>query len=248
MASLPPVPPTLDPLRSAATINALVREYNRTDRKAPIVGTDTGTGAAYAIAPVPGIVQSEVGQEFTVQAVHANTTTAPTLNVNGVGAGVITDMAGNAISVGNIAAGSWVRAVVTSTTPTFALVSSRPALSYLTNALAADVALNNTASFFDGPQVAQGTSGTWLVGGSATVQDTAGAANFNIQLWDGTTVIAEGHARVADQFTFESRAVAGIITNPAGNLRISVKDATSTNGLIKNLVGTDSMIWAVRIG
>ena len=62
--------------------------------------------------------------------------------------------------------------------------------SALTNSIGSDVSLNNTANFFTGPTVAQGTTGTWFASGTVTLNDTAGAASFYAKLWDGTTVIA----------------------------------------------------------
>lgn len=125
--SLPALSRNADTLAITTTVNRLVREFNRPDRKAPIVGTDTGSGAAYAIAPVPGIVLYEVGQEFTFQAANANTTTTPTLAVNGLTAGTITCLDGSALAVGDIAASGWVDVIVASVTagtPTFALIST----------------------------------------------------------------------------------------------------------------------------
>lgn len=131
-----------------------------------------------------------------------------------------------------------------------ALVSSGfPAAAPITNSLAADVLLNNTANYFDGPSVAQGSSGTWFVSGTVTVEDTAGIADFNAKLWDGTTVIASGRAfqTGGQQITI---TLSGVITSPAGNLRISVNDPSSTSGKIQfNASGNskDSTISAYRI-
>jgi hypothetical protein len=123
-------------------------------------------------------------------------------------------------------------------------------LSQLTSSLGADVALNNTANYFDGPSVAQGSTGTWLVFGSVTVQDTAGAANLDIKLWDGTTVVASARGHVDGTGTWEVIALSGFLASPAGNLRISVRDITSTSGkIIFNGSGNskDSTISAIRI-
>lgn len=120
----------------------------------------------------------------------------------------------------------------------------------LTNSLAANVPLNNIGTFFDGPSVAQGSTGTWFIGGIVTLVDTAGAATFYCQLWDGTTAIAsgEGNSRLANLTTTVS--MTGIITSPTGNLRISCKDVTTTSGLmLSNSTGInrDSTISAFRI-
>jgi hypothetical protein len=119
----------------------------------------------------------------------------------------------------------------------------------LTNSLGADVALNNTANYFDGPSVVQGTVGTWFVSGSVIVND-AGQATIFAKLWDGTTVISSGVATVTGTNVQETIALSGLITAPAGNLRISCKDATTVNGKISfNNSGNskDSTITAIRI-
>lgn len=120
----------------------------------------------------------------------------------------------------------------------------------ITNSLGADVALNNTANYFAGPSIAQGTSGTWFASGSVGLADTAGAATFDVKLWDGTTVIASGRFVSTAASTNIVCALSGYLASPAGNIRISVKDNTSTSGLIIfNGSGNskDSTISAIRI-
>jgi hypothetical protein len=124
-------------------------------------------------------------------------------------------------------------------------------MSAITNSLAANVNLNNIANYFDGPSVAQGTVGTWFVSGTITVFDnSAGGGRFIVKLWDGTTVIEATEFDTA-QNKIGTASLSGIAVNPAGNLRISVKDASSTSAtLLANETGTgkDSTITAIRIG
>lgn len=120
----------------------------------------------------------------------------------------------------------------------------------LTNTLSGDVALNNTGTFFDGPTNAQGTAGTWLCVGLINVTDTAGAATVLVKLWDGTTVISAGVATVPSINTAVPITLTGLITAPAGNIRISAKDQTSTSGQIKfSATGTskDCTLTVIRI-
>ena len=191
---------------------------------------------------------------MTVPNTFANATTAIPLvqldqNFNtGVTLGNTTVYLGNTTtSFGN----------VTLNAPTFTspVVSSGPLtgsstmLSPITNSLAANVLLNNIANYFDGPTVAQGNVGTWFVSGTVTVGTTSGAA-FLAKLWDGTTVIASAEADIASSSN-ECISLSGFITSPAGNLRISVRDNTTTAGSIKfNATGNskDSTITAIRIG
>jgi len=120
----------------------------------------------------------------------------------------------------------------------------------ITNALSGNVALNNTANYFDGPSIAQGTTGTWFVSGTVTVHDTAGAATFFAKLWDGTTVIAASQNVSAGASSPTTIALSGYLASPAGNLRISVRDASSTSGLIlfnNTGLSKDSVLSAIRI-
>lgn len=123
-------------------------------------------------------------------------------------------------------------------------------LSPITNSLGADVLLNNTANYFDGPSIAQGTSGTWFVSGTVTITDTVSSAPFTIKLWDGTTIIASTITAPGGAGNFVTASLSGFISSPAGNLRISVKDGASVNGkIIFNASGNskDSTITAIRI-
>lgn len=120
----------------------------------------------------------------------------------------------------------------------------------ITASLGADVALNNIANYFTGPQIAQGTVGTWFVSGTVSVLDTAGAANMRARLWDGTNIIDSGTATCAAANLRLTISLSGFMVSPANNLRISVRDITSTSGLITfNGSGDakDSTISAFRI-
>ena len=129
-------------------------------------------------------------------------------------------------------------------------ISAGTSLTSITNSLGADVALNNTANYFDGPSVAQGTSGTWLVTGTVTLTDTAGAGLFYCKLWDGTTVIdsSVGNSTLANAIV--SVSLSGVLASPAANIRISCRDTLSTSGKIifnSSSNSKDSTITAVRI-
>ena len=121
----------------------------------------------------------------------------------------------------------------------------------VTNSIGGDVALNNTANYFDGPSCAQGVTGTWFASGTVTVTDTAGGASIAAKLWDGTTVIAEGNTTIGAASQMISISLSGYLASPAANIRISVKDLTSTSGAIKFNVGGNSKgstLSVVRIG
>lgn len=119
----------------------------------------------------------------------------------------------------------------------------------ITNSLSADVSLSNTGTYFDGPSVAQGTVGTWFASGTVTLIDTGSSANISVKLWDGTTVIASAFVQVSNNQQ-ATLSLSGYLASPASNIRMSAKDATSTNGkILFNESGNskDSTISAVRI-
>ena len=134
-------------------------------------------------------------------------------------------------------------------------VSFTNLLNYYTASLGADVSLSNTSNFFDGPSVAQGTSGTWFVSGTVSVNDsTAGGVRLFVKIYDGTNVVASTEWMVSPSSgtaSWASVALSGVIVSPAGNLRIAVRDITSTSGVISaNPVGqgnNGSTITAIRI-
>lgn len=118
------------------------------------------------------------------------------------------------------------------------------------NSLAAIVALSATATYFDGPSTAQGTSGTWLATGQVTLNDTTGAAEFVCKLWDGTTVINSSYGRSGAVSAGVEVALSGIISSPAGNIKISCRDITTTTGqILPNISGNskDSTLTVLRI-
>lgn len=124
-------------------------------------------------------------------------------------------------------------------------------LSAITASLSGDVALNNTGTYFTGPTVAQGTVGTWFASGTVTLQDTAGAASFFVQLTDGTTTFGSTTVNSAGVGAITTASVSGVKANPAGNIRIMVKDVSSTSGKIlfnQTSLNLDATVTAIRVG
>jgi hypothetical protein len=83
-----------------------------------------------------------------------------------------------------------------------------------------------------------------------TLQDTAGAARINAKLWDGTTVIASAQTNTTGATGSAMISLSGYIVSPAGNIRISCQDITSTSGKITfNQSGNskDATITAFRV-
>lgn len=120
----------------------------------------------------------------------------------------------------------------------------------ITASTSVDIATNSTSTYFDGPTIAQGSSGKWFASGAVTVIDTAASRNFNCKLWDGTTVIASATVSTGGANFSAVVPLSGFIAFPSSNLRISVNEPGGTNGKIQfNQSGNakDSTITAYRI-
>jgi len=124
-------------------------------------------------------------------------------------------------------------------------------LSIASNALSSSVSLNNTSNYFDGPSMAQGTTGTWFASGGVTVIDSAQVSVIRCKLWDGTTIIDSGEATIPAGAEGARIALSGYLASPAANIRISCRDITSTGGNIEATVdstsNTASKVSGVRI-
>ncbi len=122
---------------------------------------------------------------------------------------------------------------------------------FLTASLSSDVGITATSSYFDGPSITQGSSGTWLAMGTVTLR-TSGAVvqTFAVKLWDAVTVV-DSCTVVNVASGSATAALSGIITSPSSNLKISVKISAATNSLIlfnDSAASKDSSITAIRIG
>lgn len=117
------------------------------------------------------------------------------------------------------------------------------------NILGANVAMNVVSTYFDGPSATNGTTGTYFASGSVVVTDTA-AANIFCKLYDGTTVMASGVVSIISPSERTSLSLSGVITNPAGNIRIACANFTANTGSMLYNISTltkDSMVTAIRI-
>lgn len=118
------------------------------------------------------------------------------------------------------------------------------------NKLTANVVMNNTSTYFDGPSLTLG-AGTWFIISTVSVQDYNSAANFDCRLTDGTTTVDSTRAHSAASGGVVKVCLTGVFTNPAGPVRAQAVDITSVFGLMLwNGSGNqnDSTIVAFRIG
>ena len=239
---------------SARALMASVAKW-RDDSNGTLVTSGTTTAFTVTTNQVESALTA--GYTVTLQFGATNDNNA-TLAVDGLAAKPLQTVAGTNAPYNSFQAGSIWRFTY-STTGTGQWIANggsastaNPVLTTLSASLGADVALNNTGTYFDGPSVAQGTAGVWYASGTVSVVDTAAAATFHAKLWDGTTVIDTAvHTTPGGAGFFGSITLVGTITSPAGNLRISVKDISSAAGkILFNQTGLskDSSITAQRIG
>jgi len=196
--------------------------------------TLTATASTSVTLPITGTLATLAGAEaLTNKTYNGNTWTA--------GTGVLTIGPGKTLTVSNIITftatdGSTLAIGAGGTLGTAAYTATTayvPSNTQIIASLGADVNLNDIGLYFDGPSVAQGSTGTWFASGTVTLFDSAGAANFNCKLWDGTTVIASASGEVPSNVRPTSITLSGRLASPAGNIRISCQDLTSTNGTIQ---------------
>lgn len=216
----------------AGAVNAAVYSYRA--ESADLTQWEVGFGA-YTVA---GTVLARTTVLFNSLGTTAkvNFTVAPQVAVVALAEDLVRSIAGNA--------GAFTLGIGL----TNATNDLRVSLATASNVLGADVA-TNASTYADGPSMAQGTSGTWLVSGSVTLGDSAGAATFQIRLWDGTTVIDSGTNSISATTSGNVVSLSGIITSPAANIRISVKGSTATGKILFNTSGNskDSSIFGIRI-
>lgn len=244
---------------SARAAMASVAKY-RDDQS----GTNVTAGTSSAFTLVTNQVATALTSGFTVSFIFSKPCAAgATLAVDGLTAKPLQVVPGTNVQVSEYTSGI-IGSFTYSSTGTGQWIANRPPVNppatpsamfpvftTFTNSLGADVALNNTGNYFDGPSVSQGTSGTFFASGTVTVLDSvAGTATFNAKLWDGTTVIASARALDSASNIRVSISLSGVITAPAGNIRISVNDPTATTGkMLFNDSGNskDCTLTAVRL-
>lgn len=123
-------------------------------------------------------------------------------------------------------------------TPTSGVLSNCsgfPTATGSTTFLAADVNLNNTANFFDGPNTGSvGANGqTWLLTAVANINDTAGAAHVEAAIFNGTTYIAADTATISAAGYYITITLSVIVSlSAATTFTLRAKDQSRTTGTL----------------
>ena len=128
---------------------------------------------------------------------------------------------------------------------------------YTAQATAGGTSTTTNFTIVPGCTLTQGSSGTWLVTGSANFVNTASASQWCLRMTDGTTadasavIIAEGFAAVPAANLYGLMSLTGIATSPSSQLTLQYtpSSATATAGTTTlALTSPVNQITAVRIG
>lgn len=143
------------------------------------------------------------------------------------------------------------------TAATFAVpIVGGPGEDSATTFLGADVPLNNTANFFDGPNTGSiGAAGEkWLITANATMSDTAGAAVFGLAIHDGTNYIVGNNGSIHAANFPVNVSVSIVVTLAAATaFALRARDASSTSGVLQTtstggaIANKATSITAVRL-
>jgi hypothetical protein len=256
---------------SDTAVNGAATTFMRSDA-APAVqkGTDVAFGVVRGngaqITCVAGVCTTQINSILPTPTragdiMYWNGSAWTTLAGNNSGTQVLSENASGVPSwsaagtgtVTSVTLGAGYGIAVTGTNPVTTSGTFTPAvqLTTVTNSLTGDVALNNASNYFDGPSTAQGSTGTFLATGTVSLIDTAGATVIDCKLWDGTNAaVASARTTVGAAGFSSTISLSGVVASPAGNIRISCKDALTTGAIRANPSGNgnkDSTITVVRI-
>jgi hypothetical protein len=175
-----------------------------------------------------GYIASGSGNANTYFPGNSNCTQSGGGNIDGV-------ISANDIGAGVLGAARLPGSGATTVAGQSCALGSTCGLTSASNAISANVNLNNTSLYIDGPSMAQGTAGTWFAQGVVTLSTNAasGIDLMRCKLWDGTTIISSAQVPIVSGFGPTTIALSGILTSPAANIKISCRDTSSTSGLMQ---------------
>ncbi len=144
----------------------------------------------------------------------------------------ITTAAGDTAEFVSLGSGNWICILYQRASG----VALAPVISGATTFLAADVNLNNTSNWFSGPNTGSiGASGqVWLISAFATMIDTAGIAQFELGIFNGSTYLTDLANTSAGASAYLSMASAVVVTlSGATTFTARARDNSSTSGVLK---------------
>jgi hypothetical protein len=196
-------------------------------------GTKISFGAAPQVAIV-GVKEDLI----SVEEANSFSGTQQSQARTNIGAGTVTSVA-HSSNYGISVSGSPVTASGT--------INTDVSLTKLTNVLASDIAINVANQYFDGPSVAQGSTGVWFAIGTVSIASTTADVG-TAKLHDGTNIKASTIFRETTSLEV-AVTLGGIFTSPPGNIRISVASNNNTATIKANGsgVGADSHIDVFRL-
>lgn len=200
-----------------------------------------GTADAMAGTLSPAIASYAAGLRVTTTPGGANTITGPTLNLNSLGTKTIKkrDASGSKVA---LVAGDYNASgpfdfeydgtdfiLLNPLVPVSSVITNTGATTYL----GANVALNNTATYFSGPNTGSiGAAGqVWLIMATGCFDNTAGSSKFCMRISDGSNSVfdTESANLGANISTVISGAAVVALTGPT-TFTLQGKDALLTSG------------------
>ena len=117
--------------------------------------------------------------------------------------------------------------------------------------LSSDTTSTSTSVYPAGPTVTLGSTGTWLVSGTVSYVDTAGARNVGCAITDGTVIYASAAASVSAASIWNATSLSAIIVSTSASIYISALPITPVTSFKmsanKSGSGMDTSITAVRL-
>lgn len=229
---------------SCRAVMASVAKW-RDDNNGTLVTGGSTTAFTVATNQIEGALTA--GYTLCLQ-FHATADTAATLNVDSLGAKQIQIVPGTNLTGQEIQAAT-IHKLTYQTSSTAWVVQDYIKTNSLASTFSSDVAISASV-FTDGPFVTNPTAGTWFASGQVTLNDAGTAAQYELKLWDGTTVFASCIANQAAANAPMVISLSGAISAPAGNIKISAKETVGSAGNFKNNLsggGKDCVLTAVRL-
>jgi hypothetical protein len=224
------------------------------------VAAASGSSTAYTIAPSPGISAYAAGQVFRWKVDVANTTTTPTLAVNGLTAGTIVWPDGGALRAGDLPLNAIVEvavASVSSGTPTYHLMThGRIPSGAATTFLTGDATVAVSGTYVNGPNTGSvGAAGqVWLImAGGVFLNGSGGNMTASLRINDGSADIIDGSATGATGSNMQIALSVVVTLSAATTFTLQATDNVGGSvGVLKATApaaGTNKATWitAVRL-